>query len=442
VFVVDQVPWRHAKNVLAEGRTTGVNMLSALRGFTRVRTGSDDERGGPTRVCVVGSGWEFVSGISYYTCNMANALSRDFTVSAILMRRLLPRRLYPGRSRVGAPIADLRYRSEIAVLDGVDWYWGFSILRAIRFLRSQDVEVLVLEWWTGTVLHSYLAMALAARLLGVRIVIEFHELLDTAEARLPPVRWYVRLAIQPLLRWSAAYAVHSEFDRAQLLTRYRIRSKPVAVVPHGPFDQGVPATVRSRVNVDCPQSFDILYFGTIRPYKGLEHLVEAFSSFSVADAARFRLTVVGETWEGWNAPASLIEASPHRDRITFVNRYVTDREASAYFERADCVALPYLRSSASGPLHMAMSHGLPVIVTGVGGLREAVRNYDGASVIPPADPGAIADSLLKLEARPRVRYDDPHSWKQSAGSLASLFGPGPELVARKTPGSFIGGSSE
>jgi glycosyltransferase involved in cell wall biosynthesis len=440
VFVVDQVPWRHAKSLLARGRTAGANMLKALRSFTRGRKESDDERGGPTRICVVGSGWEFLSGISYYTCNMSNALSRDFTVSAILMRRLLPRRLYPGRSRVGAQIAELRYRSEIAVLDGVDWYWGFSIFRAIRFLRSQDVEVLVFQWWTGTVLHSYLAMALAARLLGVRIVIEFHELLDTAEARLPPVRWYVRLAIQPLLHWSAGYAVHSEFDRAQLLTRYRVGDKPVAVVPHGPFARGVSDTAGSGVEVGRPRSFNILYFGTIRPYKGLEHLVEAFSSFSMVDAARFRLTVVGETWEGWTAPAALIEASPHRDRITFVNRYVTDREASAYFERADCVALPYLRSSASGPLHMAMSHGLPVIVTGVGGLREAVCNYDGASLIPPADPAAIAASILEFEARPRIRYEDPHSWERSAESLASLFGPAAE-PDRKTSGGFITGGS-
>jgi glycosyltransferase involved in cell wall biosynthesis len=69
--------------------------------------------------------------------------------------------------------------------------------------------------------------------------------------------------------------------------------------------------------------------------------------------------VVGETWEGWTLPGEQIARSPRRDRITFVNRYVSDEELDGYLRGADAVVLPYLRSSLSGPLHVAMGYGLP-----------------------------------------------------------------------------------
>src|SRR4051794_33658394 len=143
---------------------------------TASRRPGDERR---TRVLVVGSGWHFLSGISYYTCRLSNALSERYEVGAILMRRLLPRRLYPGRVRVGKRLSDLRYAPGVRVFDGIDWFGPPSLLAAVRFLRRFRPDVLVLQWWTGTVLHSYLVLCLVARLAGVRVVIEFHEVQDT-----------------------------------------------------------------------------------------------------------------------------------------------------------------------------------------------------------------------------------------------------------------------
>ena len=154
-------------------------------------------------MCVVGAGTRFMSGISVYTFRLTNALSRSHAVSGILMRQLLPTRLYPGRQRVGADLSQLRYERQVRVFDGVDWHWVPSMARALAFLVRQRPQVVVFQWWTGTVLHSYLVLALVARLLGARIVIEFHEVLDPAEARLPLREAYVRL-LAPLLMAQAA----------------------------------------------------------------------------------------------------------------------------------------------------------------------------------------------------------------------------------------------
>jgi glycosyltransferase involved in cell wall biosynthesis len=155
-------------------------------------------------------------------------------------------------------------------------------------------------------------------------------------------------------------------------------------------------------------------------------LIEAFDALTPEEAASYRLTVVGETWEGWTRPLGLIEQSPHRDRITVVNRYVSDDVATAHFATADAVVLPYLRSSASGPLHIAMSNGLPVVVTTVGGLTEAVADYDGAILVEPADAAMLTDALRKVRARSGDRYVTQHSWQRNVEAILSFAPARPE----------------
>ncbi|GIF07571.1 glycosyltransferase [Actinoplanes siamensis] len=367
------------------------------------------------KVMVAGSGWHFLSGISYYTCRLSNALQERYDVSAILMRRLLPARLYPGRERVGQRLSDLRYADGVRVFDGVDWWGVPSLARAVAFLRAERPDVLVLQWWTGVVLHSYLVLAIAARRLGIPVVIEFHEVQDTAELRRRWAARYVRGAIRPLLRRTRGVVVHSAFDADALASAYDLGGVPSEIALHGPFDHH--AGVVPRTAAPAPGVRRLLYFGTIRPYKGLEDLVEAFAALG----PEYRLTVVGETWEGWTRPAELIAASPARDRITFVNRYVPDAEVNGYFAAADAVVLPYRRSSASGPLHIAMSHGLPVVVTSVGGLVEAAGPYSGTVFVPPGDPARLAAGISEAAGLIGRRHADPSSWERTVDAYARLF---------------------
>jgi glycosyltransferase involved in cell wall biosynthesis len=373
-----------------------------------------------TRVCVIGSGFHFMSGISTHTCMLANALAEEYQTSVVLMRRLLPRRLYPGRDRVGAPLTSMRYRDDVAVYDGVDYYWGPSFVGAVWFLLCNRPDVLVFQWWTGTVLHSFLALAAVGRLLGAKVIIEFHETLDTAESALPLADAYARVASRPLIALTSAAVVHSGADVEPVRTRFPgLRNTPVRAVPMAWLE----TTVDPRRGSHRPpgrSAFRLLYFGTIRPYKGLENLIRAFDALGPEQAELFRLTVVGETWQGWNLPAELIAASRYRHLISFVNTYVTDEQAAQHFREADAVVLPYLRSSGSGPLHMAMSYGLPVAVTAVGGLVEAVAAYTGARLVRPGDVDDLAEALLELRGMPGP-HDDPHSWSQVTRQLGALF---------------------
>lgn len=367
-------------------------------------------------VCVVGPGTRFLSGVSYYTFRLANALADRHRVSVILLRRLLPARLYPGRARVGVPLAQLTYQAA-RVLDGLDWYWFPSMFRAVAQLIRERPSVVLFQWWSASVLHSYLALAIVARLLRARVVIEFHEVLDTGEARLPLVRAYVRLLAPLLLRLAAGAVVHSDYDRAAVRRHYRSRL-PILVVPHGPYDQyNAPPAPRTPGDPVC----NILFFGVVRPFKGLEDLVAAFNAIPEHEIGRYRLTIVGESWERWTLPAEMIQRSAYRNRIMFVNRYVHDDEVAGFFQDADVVVLPYHRSSASGPLQIAMSCGLPVVVTSVGGLPEAVAGYAGAILVPPRDPVAIGKALIIAAGMKGRRFTNPHSWINALDRYDHLF---------------------
>jgi glycosyltransferase involved in cell wall biosynthesis len=373
------------------------------------------------RISVVGAGKRFLSGISYYTLLLDNVLTQSHQVSAILMRQLLPTRLYPGRNRVGAEITQLDYDPDVQVFDGIDWFWLPSIFRSLWFLKRERPEVVVFQWWSGTVLHSYLLLAIVTRLLKARIIIEFHEVLDTGEAQLWMAHTYVRCIAPLVIRLAHGFVVHSEFDRQLLEKSYRLGKRPVALIPHGPYYNYHRQSEQQATRTPPASCCNLLFFGVIRPYKGLEDLIKAFDALSEVEVSAYWLTIVGETWEGWTLPEKLIESSQYRDRITFVNRYVSDAEVTQFFDGADAVVLPYHRSSTSGPLHIAMSRGLPVVVTNVGGLIEAVTDYEGAILVPPQDPVTLQKALTLVKKMSGKQYTDVHSWDYTAHCYQKLF---------------------
>ena len=361
------------------------------------------------RILVVGSGTYFLSGISVYTVRLANALVERHRVGVITMRRLLPARLYPGWKRVGQRLARFAPDDAVSRFDGVDWFWVPSMFGAVRFLIRQRPQVVIFQWWTGTVLHSYIVLALVARLIRARIIVEFHEVLDTGEANIPLAHHYVRTFAPMLMRLADGFAVHSQFDHDLVKKTWSLGSRrPIAVLPHGPHDHYQSTTNDAPRSRDAPPGVcNLLFFGVIRPFKGLEHLLEAFESLSEEDIKQFWLTVVGETWENWTLPAEMIERSPRRDRISFVNRYVSDEELHDYLVGCDAVVLPYLRSSLSGPLHVAMGYGKPVVMTSVGGNVEAADGYEGIVLVPPANPECIGCSPTPASGDGRQRLCPP-----------------------------------
>ena len=387
-------------------------------------TTGDDWAGRPgqrERVVVIGAGLHFTSGISHYTYLLSSTLADEYEVGALLMRRLIPKRLYPGRDHVGSAVAgSVVYPENVSVYDGVDWYWGSSLSEALRYLDRMRPTVVIFQWWTGAVLHTYLKLARYVARHGARIVLEWHEGQDTGEAAMAGARLYVQALMPRLLSLVDAHVVHSAFDLKAIPAAYSLGDVPVRVMPHGPYHHVVRAgTSQSTGSENEP--FRLLYLGLIRPYKGVDDLVEAFSALDRDQALKFRLSIIGETWEGCTAPDEAIARSPHKDLIERVDRYVSDDELAAYVEQADAIVLPYRRSSLSGVLHIAMTVGLPVVVGAVGGLVEEVEDYAGALLVPPQDQLALQEALIKLLPLKGERFSNPHSWQRTLDGYRALI---------------------
>jgi glycosyltransferase involved in cell wall biosynthesis len=348
-------------------------------------------------VCIVGPSKRFLSGISYYTIRLANAMAEKKDVSVVCFRQLLPTFLFPGKSRVGKKISDLNFSPQLPVFDGMDYNNPLTWVRAYSFIKLNKPDVIVLQWWTSSVAHTQLMLKIFARILHKpKIIIEFHEVVDPFEESILPIRLYSKVMGKLLRRNLDAYITHSESDKQLVAERYAIAPEKIHVIPHGLYDQyGDLLEINEAKNaLSINDEFVILSFGLIRKYKGTSYLIKAFEQLPSEVLEKSRLLIVGEIWEDRKELLDQINASPVRDKITLVDEYVPDEKVNIYFSAADVVVLPYLRASQSGIAHIAMSFGKPIVVSEVGGLKESMAEYEGTFFVPPGDIESIRNSIL------------------------------------------------
>jgi glycosyltransferase involved in cell wall biosynthesis len=222
-----------------------------------------------------------------------------------------------------------------------------------------------------------------------------------------------------------AVVVHSEYGRRRLVEGLGVPAEHVHVIPHGAFthlaqrreELPLPSELRS---VEGPV---VMFFGLLRPYKGLEVLLEAWRGVSGAE-----LWIVG-------MPRMALE--PLRalagDSVRFVPRFVSDAELPAFFRRADVVALPYVRTERfdqSGVLATALAFGKAMIVSDIGGVGE-VAAAGAARLVAPGDPAALSEALRELLDDPAARAAlmagarqaaaGPFSWDEAARRTVALY---------------------
>jgi len=375
-------------------------------------------------VCIVGPSKRFLSGISYYTIRLANAMPVEKEVSVVCFRQLLPTFLFPGKSHVGKNISDLNFSPRIPVFDGMDYNNPLTWIQAYRFLKAQKPDIIVLQWWTSSVAHMQLLLKIFAGLLNKpKVIIEFHEVVDPFEESILPIRLYSKITGKLLRKNLDAYITHSESDKELVAKRYSISPEKIHVIPHGLYDQyGKVLDIKeARRNLSIKDDFVILSFGLIRKYKGTPYLIRAFEQLPSKILEKSRLLIVGEIWEDRKELLDQIKASPYHDKITLVDEYVPDEKVNLYFSAADVVVLPYLRASQSGIAHIAMSFGKPVVVSEVGGLKESMANYEGTFFVPPADVDSIREAILSQFGE-RNHYEAPdQKWDRIINCYTELI---------------------
>ena len=187
-----------------------------------------------TRIAIIGPSPRFLSGISYYTMLLANALSVKEQVFVILFRNMLPKRLFPGHARVGSNLAEITYRHGISVHEQLDWFNPGTWITGYRELLIS--EVIIIEWWTSSVAHMYCALVLLLRRKRP-ILMEFHEVVDPLEYGMLPLRLYALITGRIIRSHADCYIVHSKEDRNLISEHYGIPEDRIHIVPVGLFNQ-------------------------------------------------------------------------------------------------------------------------------------------------------------------------------------------------------------
>jgi glycosyltransferase involved in cell wall biosynthesis len=249
-----------------------------------------------------------------------------------------------------------------------------------------------------------------------------HPRVLTAHGVLRREGWERRLGtLRRLLDRMDAVIALSEFGRGRLMEA-GVDAQRVRVIPHGAFDYLTRQPDEAPLPPELAAVTDpvILFFGLIRPYKGVEVLLEAFRSVTDAE-----LWVVGRPL-GVSMDALREAAERAPGRVRFVPRFVTDRELPAYFRRADIVALPHRDAEQSGVLFAALAFGKAIVMSDVGGFGEVAATGAG-TVVPPGAPDELATRLQRLVD------DAPERERLAAAAAAAAAGPYSwELVARQT----------
>ncbi len=347
----------------------------------------------------------------------------------LLLRNLLPRRLFPGHVRVGRDQYVAEIAGDTAVYDGMDYNSPLSWFRAYRFLKQQRPDAIIMLWWTSSVAHMQLLIKMMNSLsIRAKLILEMHEVVDPIEERVLPLRLYSRISGRCLIRGFDACTTKSEFNKSQVSQIYGIDEGRIFVIPHGLYEDFNRAedcdTARKKLNIR--EGFVILYFGLIRHYKGVSYLIKAFNMLPEPIAVNSRLLIVGEVWEEGEGLRRQMESSPYKERISLIDQYVPDEMIPAYFGAADVVVLPYLRAAGSGVAHMAMTYGKPVILSQVEALKETLGDYPGAVFVPPGDATAIRDRLGELhhaiDSGQRPQYASSHpAWDDIARQYETII---------------------
>jgi glycosyltransferase involved in cell wall biosynthesis len=288
----------------------------------------------------------------------------------------------------------------------------------------------IIHWqFTELPVADTIAM-LAIRILRIRQVYTAHELLPWSSS------WHHKWIFGRLYRIVDRVIVHNDDQRAELVGRFGIDSSAIRVAPLGDYvlfaePDMQQSSARSALGVAHERPV-ALFFGTIRPSKGLEVLLEAWARV-VQRLPEALLLVTGKPFKGADTTATTTLISKLGIERHVVTRFehVDPVDTNAYYRAADVVVLPYHDIGTSGVLRYAYNSARPVIATSVGEHRSKVVPGQTGYLVPPGDPTGLANLLVqalgdraalgRMGETARGYAADNFKWADSARALLRAY---------------------
>jgi glycosyltransferase involved in cell wall biosynthesis len=366
---------------------------------------------------IVGPTHPYKGGVAQHTTTLAHRLAAaGVDVDLVSWSAQYPAALYPGVQRVSTP--------EIPVFPGtrypLAWYRPDSWWRLGRSLRARPDGMLLLVLVTPVQIPAYLAMIAA---IGrrrrpdqrPRIAVICHNVLPHE------TRPGDRALTKALLTRCDVVLTHTDEQAALARELGAADVRTAELPPHGPgtaaaTPAGEEGTATNR------GGGGLLFFGFIRPYKGVDVLLRAMAE--VPDA---RLVVAGEVWEGEDRLRALVDELGLADRVDLRLAYLPNDELDVLLRDADAMVLPYTSGTGTQQVRVAQAHGVPVIASRISTMPEQVRDGVDGLLVEPGDVEGLAGAIRRMyepgrleKLRAAVRPpDDDLIWRRYVEALTA-----------------------
>lgn len=338
------------------------------------------------RIGIASSFPPYRGGIAQFNQALLRALEEDgHEVIPINWSRQYPRLFFPGVSQLeeGGRLAD----GPPALLDSIrPSTWN----RVARHLVEARIDLLILPFWHAALsppmahLGKKVRQGMAAVGHPVHIVGLMHNACSHDASGWDT--WLVDRLLGRLDRaWTLSAKVAMEIELMQDGLAVDTLFHPL----YDHFPDRISAEDARRL-LHLPPKEDahvVLYFGLIRPYKGLDVLIDAVSILAQerqkgASSKPVYLVIAGECYGEWEPYQNAIDACAAAEHIQVHARFIPDHEVALFFSAADCVALPYRKASQSGVTAIALHYGIPIVATDVGGLSEYILPGETGALVP------------------------------------------------------------
>ncbi|MDG1943050.1 MAG: glycosyltransferase [Halioglobus sp.] len=337
------------------------------------------------KIALVGPSLTFKGGIAQYTSMLYRSLSEEHQVFFVSFKRQYPDWLYPGRGdrdlTHNEPKEDVGHQ----IIDSLNpLTWQKAVSEICRF----NPDMVIFPWWVMYWAPSFICMihAIKWRLKSSQIIFLCHNVVSHESSSLS--RFLTRLT----LRLGDGFIVQSAQDKLELGS-IRKRGR-IVQVEHPRYQvselaQDSRETAREKLGL---KGDVILFFGFIRPYKGLNVLLEAMAS--VLAERKCTLVIAGEIWGDPRIYTQQITRLGIDEQVKLRGEYIPQLSVATYFLASDLVVLPYLSATGSGVVKLAYSYHRPVVVSNVDSLPDSVVPGQTGYIVPAGDASALANSIL------------------------------------------------
>ena len=334
------------------------------------------------KIAILSCFYPYRGGISQFNACLLQELAKNHTVKAFNFKRQYPDILFPGKTQYVTKDDNAVPVESQALLDTAN---PFSYIATARAIREWNPDLLVMRYWM-----SWFAPSLGYIARHMKKSCKVISILDNVIPHEP--HFFDRPFTKYFLKPQDGFVVLCNAVRQDLLdimpdARHICTPHPL----YSHFGEKMPRMEAGKaVGIKDENTKNILFFGLIREYKGLDLLIEAFGLLDKS----YRLIVAGEPYGSFEKYQKLIDASPNKENILLNTNYIEDSQVSKYFSSSDVCVLPYRSATQSGISSISYHFEVPMITTDVGGLRETIGERGTGVIIDNGEPATIARAIV------------------------------------------------